>query len=98
MYPETKRHSTSQKNTGINYGINQSNVGKINQHTEKVLGGFLPTGDNMQERIAGAHTAKQVQAVAGDAMAHMDRVAGRDEDREGSGRVPNQFFLPYGWV
>lgn len=62
MYLETKRHSTSQKNTAINYGINQSNVSRINQHTEKVLGGFLPTGDNMQEKIAGARTAKQGRA------------------------------------
>lgn len=82
LYLETKRHSTSQKNTAVNYGIKQ--------HTEKVHGGFLPTGDNMQEKIAGARTAKQVQAVAGDAMAHMARVAGRDEDRakRDAGKTP----------
>lgn len=89
LYLESKRHRASQKNTAINYGIDQSNVSRINQHTEGVLAGFLPTGDNIQERLSKARTVKQVQAAAGEAMAHMARIAGRDEDeaRKKAGRT-----------
>lgn len=83
IYLEYLRHGASQDYVASIHNVSQTSVSRYCEYVAQVLIKFLPTGDNIAERIRKAKTPEEIQNVLAEVMAAFEKAAGLEPGAAG---------------